>query len=78
MAISVEPVRRDGRDGGQPPRRPAISLVADIAVPLGLCYALRAAGVGIYLTLIIAAAVAFTAATRSACCSDTAPSRKRA
>ena len=31
--------------------------MADIAVPLGLYYALRAAGVGIYLTLIIAAAV---------------------
>ncbi len=56
MTISVDHARPEGSVGGRP-RRPAISLVADNAVPLGLYYGLRAAGLGIYLTLIIAAAV---------------------
>jgi hypothetical protein len=35
---------------------PLISMVADIALPLGLFYGLRAAGLGIYFTLLISAA----------------------
>jgi hypothetical protein len=43
------------------PRRPrdsgfAVSLLADLVLPLALCYGLRAAGLGVYVTLLIAAA----------------------
>jgi hypothetical protein len=38
-------------------RAAAISMLADLLVPIGLYYGLRAAGLSIYLTLLIAAAV---------------------
>jgi hypothetical protein len=44
------PSRRPGRDA-------ALSLLADIVVPVGLYYGLRAAGLSVYLTLLLASAV---------------------
>lgn len=38
-------------------RRPGRDLLVDIVVPLGLFYGLRAAGLGVYPTLVVAAAV---------------------
>jgi hypothetical protein len=43
--------RRRPRDGGF-----AVSLLADLVLPLALYYGLRAAGLGVYVTLVIAAA----------------------
>ncbi len=49
MTTATKPtVRRD---------RPALNMLLDLVVPLGLYYGLRAAGVGTYLALVIAAVV---------------------
>lgn len=42
---------------GQRRGHPAVSLLADIVVPVGLYYGLRAAGVGIYLSLLLSIVV---------------------
>jgi hypothetical protein len=42
---------------GERRSRPALSLLVDIVLPVGLYYGLRAAGVGIYLSLVVSAVV---------------------